>query len=302
MRGPGNVMSCQSPNASVLWPFDLLRANGVGQQIIRKPLRLNRQSGITLITPRPVLICVLTLVFGLLSLPHSNAVIAASPDHLVVGNFSIATPGGPFPQGWKPLTFDNIPEQTQYDLVKDEQQVVVKAISRQSSSGLTREISIDPKEYPVIEWRWKVENILQKGDPAQKSGDDYPARLYITFQYDSSQVGFFEKAKFETIKWLYGQYPPIGAITYIWESKSPIGTMVPNPYTDRVYMFVTQSGSANLKQWVTEERNIYEDYKKAFGEDPPHISGVAIMTDTDNTKESAVAYFGNIVFKKSVKE
>ncbi|MGB5054914.1 MAG: DUF3047 domain-containing protein [Nitrospirales bacterium] len=286
----------------MLWPFDLLRANGVGQQMIQTLLRLNRQSDMTPLTPRPAFFCVLTLVFGLLSLPHSNAVIAASPDHLVVGNFSIANPGEPFPQGWKPLTFDNIPEQTLYDLVKDEQQVVVKAVSRQSSSGLTREISIDPKEYPVIAWRWKVENILQKGDVAQKSGDDYPARLYITFQYDSSQVGFFEKAKFETIKLIYGQYPPIGAINYIWESKSPIGTMVPNPYTDRVYMFVTESGSAKLNQWVTEERNIYEDYKKAFGEDPPNISGVAIMTDTDNTKESAVAYYGDIVFKKSGKE
>ncbi|WP_447965177.1 DUF3047 domain-containing protein [Nitrospira sp. Ecomares 2.1] len=256
----------------------------------------------TLTSFRRAFFYLLTLALGLISLIHSTSVIAEGPNQLVVGNFSLATPGGPLPQGWKPLTFDNIPEHTQYDLVKDEQQVVVKAISRQSSSGLTREISINPKEYPVIEWRWKVENILQNGDVAQKSGDDYPARLYITFQYDSSQVGFFEKAKFETIKLLYGQYPPIGAINYIWESKSPIGTMVPNPYTDRVYMFVTESGSANLNQWVTQERNIYEDYKKAFGEDPPNISGVAIMTDTDNTRESAIAYFGDIVFKKSVKE
>ncbi|MCA9500559.1 MAG: DUF3047 domain-containing protein [Nitrospira sp.] len=256
----------------------------------------------TLTTLRPAFPCILTVLLGLLGLTHSHAVIAESPDHLVVGNFSLATPGGPFPQGWKPLIFDNIPEHTQYDLVKDEQQVVVRAISRQSSSGLTREITIDPKEYPVIEWRWKIENILQKGDVTQKSGDDYPARLYITFQYDSRQVGFFEKAKFETLKLIYGQYPPIGAINYIWESKSPIGTMVPNPYTGRVYMFVTQSGSTKLNQWVTQERNIYEDYMKAFGEDPPNISGVAIMTDTDNTKEAAVAYFGEIVFKKAAKE
>ena len=295
-------MSHQSPKARVLWPFDLLRANGVGQHMIQTPLRFNRQSGMTRLTPRPAFSFVLTLVFGLLNMTHSNPVISASPDHLVVGNFSMATPGEPFPQGWKPLTFDNIPEQTRYDLVKDEQQVVMKAISRQSSSGLTREISIDPKEYPVISWRWKIENILQKGDVTKKSGDDYPARLYITFQYDSSRVGFFEKAKFETIKLLYGQYPPIGAVNYIWESKSPIGTMVANPYTDRVYMFVTESGSAKLNQWVSEERNIYEDYKKAFGEDPPTISGVAIMTDTDNTKESAIAYYGDIVFKKTAKE
>jgi hypothetical protein len=253
-------------------------------------------------TPRLAFFTLLPLALCLAGLTHSTELIAESPDQVVVGNFSLATPGGPFPQGWKPLIFEKIKEHTEYVLVKDGEQVVVKAVSHQSSSGPTREMTIDPKEYPVIEWRWKVENILQKGDVAQKSGDDYPARLYITFQYDSRKVGFFEKAKFETIRLIYGQYPPIGAINYIWESKSPIGTMVPNPYTDRVYMFVTQSGSAKLNQWVTEEHNIYEDYKKAFGEAPPDISGVAIMTDTDNTKESAVAYFGDIVFKKAGKE
>jgi hypothetical protein len=74
--------------------------------------------------------------------------------------------------------------------------------------------------------------------------------------------------------------------------------MVPNPYTDRVMMFVVESGSAKLNQWVNEERNVYEDYKKAFGEEPPMISGIAIMTDTDNTGEKATAYYGDILFKR----
>jgi hypothetical protein len=143
-----------------------------------------------------------------------------------------------------------------------------------------------------------VDNILKKGDALTKEGDDYPARIYITFEYDPSKLSFFEKVKYETIKLLYGQYPPLGAINYIWESKAPVGTMVPNPYTDRVMMFVVESGSANVNQWANEERNIYEDYKKAFGEEPPMISGVAIMTNTDNTGELATAYYGEIVLKK----
>jgi hypothetical protein len=112
-------------------------------------------------------------------------------------------------------------------------------------------------------------------------------------------LGFFEKARDEAIRLLYGQYPPIGAINYIWESKVTKGTMIPNPYTDRVIMIVVESGESKLNQWVTEERNLYEDYKKAFGQEPPMISGVAIMTDTDNTGESAIAYYGDILFKKS---
>ena len=243
-----------------------------------------------------------SIALGLaLVLASSTVVIAEPNEQLPVGTFSQAQPGQTLPLDWKPLTFEKIPAHTRYSLVKDGDQVVVKAVSRQSSSGITKEITIDPNEYPVVEWRWKVENILKNGDVTQKSGDDYPARLYITFEYDGSKVGFFEKAKYEAAKFFYGQYPPIGAINYIWESKSPIGTMVPNPYTDRVNMIVIESGKTRLNEWITEERNIYEDYMKAFGRYPPKISGVAIMTDTDNTKESAVAYFGDIVFKKSAK-
>ena len=225
---------------------------------------------------------------------------AESPSTVHVGAFSRAQAGGPFPDSWKPLTFHKIDEHTEYSLVEDDGTVVVKAVSRGSSSGLTREVDIDPKEYPIVEWRWKIENVLQKSDVTTKEGDDYPARLYITFAYDESKIGFLEQAQYELAKLLHGKYPPTGAINYIWESRSPVGTIVPNPYTDRVMMIVLESGEAKVGQWVTESRNLYEDYRKAFGDDPPPISGVAVMTDTDNTQESAVAYYGDIVFKKAV--
>lgn len=225
---------------------------------------------------------------------HSQPVIE-------VGKFSAEKVGDGVPTNWKPLTFKKIERHTAYSLGKEDDTVVVKAVAEASASGLIREIKINPKEYPIVQWRWKVENILKKGNVHQKEGDDYPARLYITFEYDPSRLGFFEKVKYETIKLLYGQYPPIAAINYIWESSAPEGTIVPNPYTDRVMMIVVESGTTKLKQWVNEERNLYEDFMKAFGKEPPMISGVAIMTDTDNTGESATAYYGDILFKKGRK-
>lgn len=236
---------------------------------------------------------------GLSLVLFAGSLGAESPATLHVGAFSRAQAGGPYPDSWKPLTFHKIDEHTEYSLMEDDGIVVVKAVSHGSSSGLTREATIDPKQYPIIEWRWKIENVLQKGDVTTKEGDDYPARLYITFAYDESKVGFFEKAQYELARLLHGQYPPTGAINYIWESRSPVGTMVPNPYTDRVQMIVIESGADKAGQWVAESRNLYEDYRKAFGDDPPAISGVAVMTDTDNTQESAVAYYGDITFKKA---
>ncbi len=240
-----------------------------------------------------IILCALTGVLAILFGDY-----AFSSEIIEVGKFSAATVGRGLPDGWKPLTFKKIEKHTTYTLVEEDNALVVKAVAEASASGLTREIKINPKEYPIVKWRWKVTNVLKKGDVRRKEGDDYPARIYITFEYDSSKVSLFEKAKYEGIRVWYGRYPPLGAINYIWESKSPIGTMVPNPFTDRVMMFVVESGPSKLNQWVNEERNIFEDYKKAFGQDPPMISGIAIMTDTDNTGESATAYYGDIFFKK----
>jgi len=243
---------------------------------------------------------ILTLISVLIYhlLVPSLMIDAQSQTFIDVGKFSAATVGDTLPADWKPLTFRKIERHTTYNLVKDNDTVVVKAVSAASASGLIRETKINPKEYPIVQWRWKIENILKKGDVRKKEGDDYPARIYITFQYDPSKLSFFEKKKYQAIKLLYGEYPPLAAINYIWESTAPVGTMVPNPYTDRVMMFVVESGPSKLNQWVNEEINIFEDYKKAFGQEPPMISGIAIMTDTDNTGESATAYYGDILFKK----
>jgi hypothetical protein len=242
----------------------------------------------------------LTILFMIIfSPPFFSGTNAQPGDVIEVGKFSVEQVGNGPPAGWKRLTFKKIDRHTTYMLIKDGDTVVVKAVAESSASGLVREIKIDPKEFPVVQWRWKVTNILKKGDVRRKEGDDYPARIYVTFEYDSSKLGFFEKAKYEAVRLLYGQYPPIGAINYIWESKLPQGMMIPNPYTNRVIMIVVESGETKLNQWVSEERNIYGDYKKAFGQEPPMISGVAIMTDTDNTGEKATAYYGDILFKRT---
>ena len=217
---------------------------------------------------------------------------------LEVGRFSAAAPGK-LPAEWQPLTFKNIARHTVYSPVEEDGRKVIRAVSEGSASGLIRRVQIDAKEYPVVRWSWKIENILQRGDVHRKEGDDYPARLYITFQFDPEKLGFLTRVKYEFVKSWYGEYPPLAALNYIWASNAPKGLMVPNPFTDRAIMIVVESGKEKVGQWLEEKRNIYEDYRRAFGEDPPLISGVAIMTDTDNTGESAVAYYGDIFFEKS---
>lgn len=215
---------------------------------------------------------------------------------LRVGNFSSYRPGKDIPSDWAPMTFDKIDRHTRYTLVSEEGTTVIRAESRNAASGLIRKMRIDPGRYPVIRWRWRVNRIFPKGNVRKKEGDDYPARIYITFEYDPDQLSFFQRAKYKAAKLAFGEYPPTGAISYIWASTAPKGTAVPNPYTDRVMMIAVESGSAGLNTWKEEERNVAEDYRKAFGHEPPAISGVAVMTDTDDTGDSATSFYGDILF------
>jgi len=215
-----------------------------------------------------------------------------------VGAFSQARPGAELPAGWQPLAFRRIERHTLYRLVEDEGRVVVRAEADASASGLIRRLEVDVKAYPVLAWRWKIANVIEKADPTRKEGDDYPARVYVAFKYDPARVSLFDRAKYALIRFFYGEYPPHAGIAYVWDSRRPAGTMLPNAYTERVRMIVARSGAGEAARWVEEERNLYEDYRRAFAEEPPPISGVAIMTDADDTGERASAWYGDIVLKR----
>ena len=116
-------------------------------------------------------------------------------------------------------------------------------------------------------------------------------------EYNPRKLNLLERAKYEAARLIYGEYPPLCAIVYVWGNKTPKESVVPNAYSDKAVMIMVESGASHLNQWITFTRNIYEDYKSIFQENPPLISGFAIMTDTDNTGESAVAYYGDIVLR-----
>lgn len=238
----------------------------------------------------------ITVAFLLLAVA---AIVTGSEQTLMIGDFSGADMESGLPLGWESLTFKGIKRHTNYTLVRDNDIVVLKAESNASASGLIRRISIDPKEYKFLTWRWKIANILRKGDAGKKEGDDFPARVYINFEYDPQKLSLLERVKYEAARLIYGEYPPLCAIAYVWGNKIPKRSVVPSAYSDKAVLIVVESGNSLSNQWVEVTRNIYEDYKAVFQEDPPPISGIAIMTDTDDTGESAIAYYGDIVLRKS---
>ena len=232
----------------------------------------------------------------------ATSTITSSQDRIDAGRFSALKPGSAIPAQWVPLTFRNSETLTRYTLVSDNGSTVLKAESSKSASGLIRrfdERRIEIKDFPILKWRWKVGNLIKGADIATREGDDYPARVYVTFRYDPERAGVGMRMQYGLAKSLYGEYPPHAGINYVWDGRAPVGTMLPNAYTARAMMFVVESGARRVGEWVEMERNVYEDYKRAFKEEPPPVSGIAVMTDTDQTAEAATAWYGDIELRRA---
>lgn len=216
---------------------------------------------------------------------------ADSKDNSLIMAFSDMTS---LEDGWEPLEFPNIDRHSRYQLVDDDGEQVVEATTDNGASGLIARVSVEPGDSLTLRWRWKVSNVFEQGDARKKNGDDYPARIYVAFQFEPEEAGFFERAKRKTVEVLFGEELPGNALNYIWANRLPVGEVVANPFTDTTMMVAVNSGADNIGEWVTVERDIVADYKEAFGRIPPKLAGVAIMSDSDNTGESATAWYGDI--------
>jgi len=239
-----------------------------------------------------------SLRYGLVVLLAVVAVGAASlgpPDVLRVGAFASQDPSRTVPEGWKPISLAKVDTRTEYDLVRRDSVTVVRARSDGGAAGLATERRIDLTEHPILEWRWRVSGVVADGNARTKEGDDYAARIYVTFDYDG--LGVIDKVKLTALRALGYDEIPTRALNYIWANRVDRGTILPNPFTDWVQMVAVRSGSTRAGTWTTERRNVLRDYRKAFGGDPPPVNGVAIMTDTDNTNGEVTAYYGNIQFR-----
>lgn len=193
-------------------------------------------------------------------------------------------------QDWKDFYFPKIKQHSTYSIGKEGELTFLMANSSASASALMLKREIDVYETPGIRWSWRTDNVYEDGDLRTKKGDDSPLRVYIMFEYDPERASAGMRLKYGIAKALYGKYPPHASLNYVWASKAPKGTVLASAYTDRSRMIVMRSGLEEAGQWLLEEANILEDYRRVFGEDPPPKARLAVMNDSDNTGESAVSY------------
>ncbi len=201
---------------------------------------------------------------------------------------------GSLPRGWKPLVLLRTKKKTDYRLVDEQDRVVLHARAAAASSGLIHEVNIDPASRPWLHWSWKIKRLIASADNTQQSAEDSPVRIVLAFDGDKEELPFADQMFFETAKLVTGHDFPYATLMYIWENREAVGTVIRNSRSSRVRMFVAASGPDGSGEWREFKRNIVEDYEKAFGEKPGRLIGVGVLTDTDNTGETAEAWYGDI--------
>jgi hypothetical protein len=219
-------------------------------------------------------------------------------DSIAAITFSALQPGATLPETIRIIGASKNKPATRYSLVSDDGITVLKAQSHNAVSGLSQAVKVNPADHPILKWRWKVSNTLKTSDLRKKAGDDFPARIYVMFDYPLEKLPVAERTKLRLARALHDPHLPAATLCYVWDTKAPAGTIAPSPYTDRVRIVVAESGGARVNRWLDMERNVAADFRAAFGEDAPAVTAVAIATDTDNTGEMASAFYGDIVFQK----
>jgi hypothetical protein len=213
-----------------------------------------------------------------------------------VSRFS-AGRAGEVPPAWTPFVVSPFVTRTEYALAESNPSMVLEARAEDSASGLYRRIRIDPARHPIVEWRWRVVDSPAGADPRIPARDDSPARIVICFHGDAKRLDIEERTTVRFYKAFTGERLPYAMLMYVWASEAPVETVAASGYTSKIQMIVVDSGG-RTGEWREFRRNVLEDYRRAFGEEPWDIVAVGVMTDADNVNENARTQYGDIVFRQ----
>jgi hypothetical protein len=196
---------------------------------------------------------------------------------LWVDKFTLGKGTGSIPEGWQ------LDKKTGDPQIKTEQSgndAYVRFISNNSSFGLRKEMDFSIKDYPYLNWKWKVTRLPEKGDFLKKETDDQAAQIYVLFPRFPAKVN-------------------TEIVGYLWESNPKNqGVEGESPAWSKSKVIVLEAGPEKLNQWVQEKRNVYEDYKKLFKKEPPKVGGISIYINTQHTQGKAESFFDHIYFSK----
>jgi len=208
------------------------------------------------------------------------AVAAWAADGVVVEDWAQQKLGARgIPAGWQGQSWGN----PTYDfaVTENDGHRVLHLRSRNEGSTISRDIKgkVDLKQTPILEWSWKAVTLPKGGDSRRKATDDQAAQIYVSWPR-------FPEAVRSRI------------IGYVWDTTVPVGVIAPSEKAGTVTYIIVRSGTADLGRWITERRNVVEDFKRIHGEAPENPGAVSIAIDSNDTDSAAESFMGPIAFKR----
>jgi Protein of unknown function (DUF3047) len=217
---------------------------------------------------------------AVLAVAFAVVATAWAADSVVVEDWrSYALGARGIPGEWKEQTWGK----PAYDLeiVSDNGQPVLQLKSKGDNSTISRDLKgrVNLKETPILEWKWKVITLPTGGNACQKATDDQAAQVYVAWVRTPESV----RSRI---------------IGYVWDSTAPAGTICKSEKTSTVTYVVLRSGSDDLGKWITERRNVVEDFRRIYGEAPDTPTVLSLAIDSDDTRSSAQSFIGATVFTR----
>ena len=216
-----------------------------------------------------------------------------------VARFSKLRPGGEL-EPWQPWLMVRGNDLTKYRAAEVDGVVAVEAEGVTGGSGMWRKIRIDPQHNPIMEFRWRLPVPPPGTPPLTVTAAKSPiARLSLAFHGDPATLDFEDRVKLRMARALTVNGLPYASLLYVWMMNVPVDTVIHDSRTDRVRLIVVESGPARAGQWITVRRNVVEDFKRAFGEEPGDIVGVGLMTDYGDDGSPRRAVYGDITLRSA---
>jgi hypothetical protein len=189
---------------------------------------------------------------------------------------------------------------TEFHYARKDGRDALAVLASSSASMVRRKVHIEPDELGTVRFSWMVPQLMAQADLASRDADDSPVRLVLAFEGDRSRFSQRDQLLNELARTLTGEPMPYATLMYVWCNKREPGTVVKSPRTDRIRTLVLESGARRLNRWLDYERDIRADYERAFGEPPGALVAIGIMTDSDNTRSVARAWYGPVQLRPRV--
>jgi hypothetical protein len=201
---------------------------------------------------------------------------------------------GAAPAEWKHLPLASFKNNTEYALAVEDAAVVLRAISHNGASFLAVPVDFDPHQFPILSWRWKVAQNIAGASTTEQSKEDSPLRVMVAFDGDVSKLPLKDRFASKAAQSISGQALPYATLMYIWGEKVAVDSITTSSRSARIRMLAVAADQQGVGRWQSYNRNLVDDFKRAFGEDPGKVISIQVMTDTDNTGADAQAYYGDI--------